>query len=106
MACVIVSDPSTWVCETPKLTEDDAEDLLIKLYGFKATSVEKMSSDRDKVCHVKVDSSHDNPHVDNVCSHGYILKVVNSLDTQSGIVGNTVVHCILMHILGSNKTYI
>ena len=83
----ILSDPSTWLAENPDLTADDAEILLYQLYGLKARCVKERTAEVDKVYHVHVHEAHSNPHLQTVCNHGYILKVVNTKETRINKVG-------------------
>lgn len=71
----------------PQTTEDQAKDLAHRLYGFTVTSIKELKSYDDKNFFIKVCEDHNNPHVRTVSTDGYILKVLNSMDSQKTHVG-------------------
>jgi len=72
----------------PVLDCDKAVELVESLYGFKVLEVRQLDSYDDRNFHVRVSlENHSNPHVEQVCRHGYVLKVMNSIDSQRTHVG-------------------
>ena len=62
---------------------DKAVQLVESLYGFTVLDVRQLDSYVDRNFHVRVSlENHSNPHVDEVSPHGYILKVMNNVDSQ------------------------
>jgi len=68
----------------PQVSPAQAEALLQEWYGLQALSVKPLVSYDDLNFHVKVKPSEAvvNPHLNNVAASGYILKVLNSMDSQ------------------------
>ncbi|KAF3423166.1 hypothetical protein E2986_06799 [Frieseomelitta varia] len=56
--------------------------LLKELYGLKASSITELNAYDDRNYHVMCEESHTNSHMMTVSKHGYILKIINSLDSQ------------------------
>ncbi|KOX70746.1 Aminoglycoside phosphotransferase domain-containing protein 1 [Melipona quadrifasciata] len=56
--------------------------LLKELYGLKALSVTELNAYDDRNYHVICEESHTNSHMTTVSKHGYVLKIINSLDSQ------------------------
>ena len=67
----------------PKMDETIAISLVRELYGFQVTKINELNAYDDKNYHVFVDNHHTNPHVKDVSSHGYVLKILNSLDSRN-----------------------
>ncbi|XP_076631996.1 hydroxylysine kinase [Colletes latitarsis] len=63
-----------------------ASDLLEKLYGLKATRVIELNAYDDRNYHVVCENLSLNPHATTISEHGYVLKIVNSLDSRKGHV--------------------
>ncbi|XP_072751653.1 hydroxylysine kinase [Anoplolepis gracilipes] len=66
----------------PSMTEEMAVTLLEQLYGMRATSVRELNAYDDRNYHVLCDETHANPHVTNTEKAGYVLKVINSLESR------------------------
>lgn len=66
----------------PPVTEETAVALLGRLYGMKATSVRELDAYDDRNYHVVCQETHANPHVASPEKAGYVLKVINSLDSR------------------------
>lgn len=62
----------------PDVSKDEAGRLLERLYGMSAINVEELSSYDDKNFHIYVDTSTDV----NLSENGYVLKILNSLDSK------------------------
>jgi len=73
----------------PRVNEATAGDLVRRLYGFEPITVVELPSYDDRNYHVVVadNDRHGNPYVTEVCRHGYVLKVLNSLDSRKRHVG-------------------
>lgn len=61
-------------------------DLLKKLYGLKAIKVTELNSYDDRNYYVLSAELHENRHATVLSKHGYVLKIVNSLDSKKGRV--------------------
>ncbi|XP_077256032.1 hydroxylysine kinase [Temnothorax americanus] len=66
----------------PPVTEETAVALLERLYGMRATSVRELNAYDDRNYHVVCDGPPANPHAINLEKTGYVLKVINSLDSR------------------------
>lgn len=66
----------------PPVTEEMAVALLERLYGMRTTSVRELDAYDDRNYHVLCDETHANPHVTSTEKAGYVLKVINSLDSR------------------------
>lgn len=62
----------------PDVSKEEAGRLLQRLYGMSAISVDELSSYDDKNFHIHVDTSNDV----NLSENGYVLKILNSLDSK------------------------
>ncbi|RZF41450.1 hypothetical protein LSTR_LSTR000164 [Laodelphax striatellus] len=60
----------------------EAQQLVEKLFGLSVIEIKPLNSYDDKNYHVTVSSS-ENPSILELWKHGYILKVLNSLDSQN-----------------------
>lgn len=67
----------------PKLDENIAIELVRRLYGFNVKKITELNAYDDKNYHVICEQSHENPHVLNIHEHGYVLKILNSLDSRN-----------------------
>lgn len=70
----------------PPTNKQIASDLLEQHYGLKALNVTELNAYDDRNYHVICQDSHRNPHINAISTHGYVLKIVNSLDSQKGPV--------------------
>jgi len=62
--------------------------LVESLYGLAVLEVHQLDSYDDRNFHVRVSTDrHSNPHVQQVSHHGYVLKIMNSIDSRRPHVG-------------------
>ncbi|ROT79026.1 Hydroxylysine kinase [Penaeus vannamei] len=67
----------------PMLKKADVPALVGKLYGLTVVSVKELNSYDDKNYLIQVQSKVNNPHMTDLCPHGYVVKVTNSLDSKN-----------------------
>ncbi|XP_043281704.1 hydroxylysine kinase [Venturia canescens] len=67
----------------PKLDEKKAIELVTRLYGFKVKEISELNAYDDKNYHVVCEDSYENHHVAKLHEHGYVLKIINSLDSRN-----------------------
>lgn len=71
----------------PPVTEEIAAGLLERLYGMRTRSVRELDAYDDRNYHVLCEETHTNPHVTSPEEAGYVLKVINSLDSRkTGVI--------------------
>lgn len=71
----------------PIVKPDVIPALVSKLYGLSVVSIKELDSYDDKNFLIQVDSKVENPHIVDLCPHGYVLKILNTIDTKfKGIV--------------------
>ena len=76
----------------PELDCDHASRLVESLYGFHVVDIRQLDSYDDRNFHVRVlPEGHTNPHVPLVCPHGYVLKVMNAIDSQTARAGELMI---------------
>lgn len=56
--------------------------LLEELYGLKTLTISELNAYDDRNYHVICEKTHTNPHITIINKYGYVLKIVNSLDSQ------------------------
>jgi len=67
--------------------------LVESLYGLSVVNVTQLDGYDDRNFHVRVASStHSNPHIEQISPHGYVLKVMNSIDSMKQHVGVYTIH--------------
>lgn len=66
----------------PKVEPEDVESLLRRLYGITISEVKEIVAYDDRNFFVKEDSNVKNPLIVTHCPHGYVLKILNSLDSK------------------------
>ncbi|XP_025114447.1 hydroxylysine kinase-like [Pomacea canaliculata] len=66
----------------PDLSPQSVCQLVQQVYGLHVISCDELDSYDDRNFHITVDSDYDNKHLDQLCPHGYVLKVLNSLDSR------------------------
>lgn len=66
----------------PASDEQTAAELLKKLYGLRATTIIQLNAYDDRNYHVICEESHTNPHLAKIEKDGYVLKIINSLDSR------------------------
>lgn len=67
----------------PMLKKTEVPALVAKLYGLTVVSVKELNSYDDKNYLIQVQPKTDNPHMTDLCPHGYVVKVTNSLDSKN-----------------------
>ncbi|XP_001356896.2 hydroxylysine kinase [Drosophila pseudoobscura] len=66
----------------PKVEPEDVENLLRRLYGITVSEVKEILAYDDRNFLIHEDSNVKNPLIVSHCPHGYILKIMNSLDSK------------------------
>ncbi|XP_030384593.1 hydroxylysine kinase [Scaptodrosophila lebanonensis] len=66
----------------PKIKPEDVETLVRRLYGITISEIKELISYDDRNYFIKEDSNVKNPLIVAHCPQGYVLKVVNSLDSK------------------------
>lgn len=66
----------------PNSSIETATDLLARVYGLTATKIYELNAYDDRNYHVYCKKSHKNPHIPSISENGYVLKIVNSLDSR------------------------
>ena len=78
--------------DLPDLQADDVVSLVKRVYGFDVTDQSKLNSTDDINIHVTVTVSSDNPSELTPATDGYVLKILNSVDsTKVEFIGKWVV---------------
>ncbi|XP_042884906.1 hydroxylysine kinase-like [Penaeus japonicus] len=67
----------------PMLKKADVPALVAKVYGLSVVSVKELNSYDDKNYLIQVQSKINNTHMTDLCPHGYVVKVTNSLDSKN-----------------------
>ncbi|EFX76488.1 hypothetical protein DAPPUDRAFT_306142 [Daphnia pulex] len=67
----------------PHVPNEVVHQLVFKLYNLEVASVKELNSYDDKNFHVTVESDSALPDIHDACPHGYVLKVLNSLDSKA-----------------------
>ena len=80
---VSLPGPST----RPDLSEEQAQHIVERLYGVQVTSISELNSYYDRNFHIVINDKHANPYLGTVNPHGYVFKILNSLDSQMKHVG-------------------
>lgn len=76
------ADPPLEADIKPCITKDEAVDLASEVYGLQVSIVKELNSYDDRNYHLIVESS-SNPHVQPVSPYGYVLKIINSQDSNN-----------------------
>uniref|UniRef100_A0A1A9WKZ4 Hydroxylysine kinase n=1 Tax=Glossina brevipalpis TaxID=37001 RepID=A0A1A9WKZ4_9MUSC len=66
----------------PKVTNDHVESLLRRLYGVTIGDIRELISYDDRNYFVKEDPNVKNPFILTHCPYGYVLKIINSMDSK------------------------
>ncbi|XP_067948459.1 hydroxylysine kinase-like [Watersipora subatra] len=67
----------------PHATDEDLKNVVESLYGLKVLSMKRLNGYDDLNIHVKVNMSEwDNDNIISPCQYGYVLKVLNTLDSR------------------------
>ncbi|XP_034935861.1 hydroxylysine kinase [Chelonus insularis] len=73
----------TSVCKVRPVVDDKKIiELLKTLYGFDVRSIEELNGYDDKNYRILCYEEHTNTHVEQIAPKGYVLKIINSLDSQ------------------------
>lgn len=59
-----------------------ASSIVRELYGFRVRKVKELNGYDDRNFHVELDNGCENSYVNDICSSGYTLKVINKTDSQ------------------------
>ena len=66
----------------PMMTKESASEILEKVYGLKASKITELNSYDDKNYHVLCnENEYNNPYITEISNDGYVLKIINSLDS-------------------------
>jgi hydroxylysine kinase len=65
----------------PEVRQNDVKEILREIYGLRCVSIKELNGYDDNNYHVKVEDVSENKNIANVNNDGYVLKVVNSLDS-------------------------
>ena len=71
----------------PQMSQKTAIGLIESLFGLQVKTIKELNSYDDRNYFITVDSNYDNPHIAEVWPHGYVFKVLNSLDSLKKHVG-------------------
>ncbi|CAL7946133.1 unnamed protein product [Xylocopa violacea] len=66
----------------PPGSKEIVSQILKELYSLNATSIIELNAYDDRNYRILCEESHTNPHITTVSKHGYVLKIVNSLDSK------------------------
>ncbi|XP_060063917.1 hydroxylysine kinase-like [Ylistrum balloti] len=66
----------------PKIPTGFVEDIVRNKYGLDVVDYQELNSYEDRNYHVTVHDSSNNPYEPEVWKHGYILKILNAVDSQ------------------------
>ncbi|XP_018562853.1 hydroxylysine kinase [Anoplophora glabripennis] len=67
----------------PSISLDEIKPLVYDLYGFKVLKISELTGYDDKNYHVVLgNSDKKNPHVNKLNDEGYVVKIINSLDSK------------------------
>ncbi|CAK9830901.1 Hydroxylysine kinase [Anthophora retusa] len=66
----------------PPGSDQIATHLLKEFYGLDVLSINELNAYDDRNYHVVCNELHMNPHITTVSKYGYVLKIMNSLDSQ------------------------
>lgn len=67
----------------PRVSGDQVPDLILRLYGLTASDIKTFPSYDDLNFYFKTQEPWDNPHISALNPHGYVLKVLNSLQSEA-----------------------
>lgn len=66
----------------PELTDEDVENLALRLYGINIAQKKELNAYDDRNYLIVPDARFKNPIITQGCPHGYVLKVLNALDSK------------------------
>ncbi|XP_011299930.1 hydroxylysine kinase [Fopius arisanus] len=67
----------------PEVSMKVAIEIVRKLYGFKVKSLKELNGYDDKNLRITCCQGFENPHVKSIESDGYVLKIMNSMDSRN-----------------------
>lgn len=67
----------------PNVNEETVIDLLSKIYGLTVIDIEELNAYDDRNYHVHCKEYHVNPYISVISEHGYVIKIINSLDSRN-----------------------
>lgn len=66
----------------PELTDEDVQNLAQRLYGITIDHKSELAAYDDRNYFITADGRYKNPIITQACPHGYVLKVLNALDSK------------------------
>lgn len=66
----------------PVVSLDDIKDFAKNIYGLSCIDVKELNGYDDKNFKLEVHETVDNLHIETICPNGYVLKIMNSLDSK------------------------
>ncbi|KAK7477656.1 hypothetical protein BaRGS_00031134, partial [Batillaria attramentaria] len=66
----------------PEVMDGMVEKIAEEVYGFTVTKCKQLNGYDDKNYHIRVSPSTSNPHVPRGAAEGYVMKVINTMDTN------------------------
>ncbi|KAG0724731.1 Hydroxylysine kinase [Chionoecetes opilio] len=66
----------------PKVSEEEAATLVRKIFGLTVSSIKELNSYIDRNFYIEVEEGSKNPHIKELCPDGYVLKIINHLDSK------------------------
>lgn len=67
----------------PQMTKEDAEVLLKNIYGLQGCVIQELDGYDDLNYLCSSPSKNENPNIESIWPHGYVLKVMNCLDSEN-----------------------
>ncbi|XP_066139359.1 hydroxylysine kinase [Euwallacea fornicatus] len=68
----------------PRVDFDEVRNIVFDMYGLKVLSIRELNGYDDKNFHIVVDETvNSNAHIEKCFNDGYVLKIVNSLDSKN-----------------------
>ncbi|XP_069139819.1 hydroxylysine kinase-like [Argopecten irradians] len=85
----------------PLIPEGVVEDLVKNIYGLDVIRFKELNSYDDRNYHVTVHDQSRNPHIPKVWEDGYILKILNSMDSKRPVIVEAQIN-LLEHLRNKN----
>ncbi|XP_076052300.1 hydroxylysine kinase [Oratosquilla oratoria] len=67
----------------PPVTSDSVPQLVRRIFGLEVTSVKELKSYDDKNFLIQVKNGYENPYIESLWPAGYVLKILNSMDSKN-----------------------
>lgn len=80
MADVGVLNPGEQI--KPSTTPEECEELIARTYGLKCSEISELNGYDDNNYRVFVNDLVENDYIESVSKNGYVLKIMNSLDSK------------------------